>query len=295
MRIAIDAGHGYNTAGKRSPVFLKDVIHKFAGHTVTVKGGECFREHVANTGVAYYLAKELERCGVNVFKSAWSGLDGTKDATDPEIKTRQLAIKKACCDLSISIHFNAFGNAKTFNSAKGCETFYHSVAGKVGDGKAFATAVQNQVSQTFKDQLNRGIKSSSEYGMCNSVGMGVKAACLVELSFMTNQYEAENYFSNPYAWYQYAVQIAKGICDYAGIKYVHYVPKAPITPNSSSQDVAWLQHKLNCNGANIVPSGIYDPETAEEVKSYYSLKGWERTPSFTGYYTGSGTIKSLSA
>lgn len=293
MRVAIDAGHGYNTPGKRSPNFINAVTNKYAGHIVTVKKGEQYREHTANAGVAYYLAKELERCGVEVFKSGWSGLDGTKNLTDPAINIRQLAIKRTKCDYAISIHFNAFGDAKTFNNSKGFETFYHSDPNKVGDGKSFAAAIQKELVQTFPDQANRGLKNSSAYGMCNSVGMGVKAACLVELAFMTNQQEAEDYFANPYAWYKYAVQIAKGICDYAGVTYVPYVPKAPITPTSAIEDIAWLQHRLNCIGADLVPDGVYDPSTAQAVKDYYRIKGWTITSTFTGYYTGVGTINSL--
>lgn len=295
MKIAIDAGHGYNTAGKRSAPFDNTVTNIYAGNKITVKKGECLREHVANTGVAYYLAKELERCGVDVFKSGWNSLDGTKDITDLAIITRQAAIRKAKCDYAISIHYNAFGDAKTFNSSKGCETFYHSTVSKVGDGKNFAAAVQEELIKTFPEQANRGLKSSSEYGMCNSIGMGVKAACLVELAFMTNQFEAENYFANPYAWYQYAVALAKGVCIYLGIKYVPYIPTTPITPTSHLDDIAWLQHRLNCNGASLVPDGVYGPKTAQAVKVYYVSKGWTLVATFTGYYTGAGTIKALGA
>lgn len=269
MRIAIDAGHGYNTAGKRSPAFLNDVTHTFAGHTITVKKGECFREHVANACVAYYLAKELERCGVDVFKSGWSGIDGTKDLTDLSIVARQTAIRNAKCDYAISIHYNAYGDAKSFNNASGCETFYNSYTYKAIDGKTLATAVQAQLKDTFSEQTNRGVKNSATLGMCNSLGMGVKASCLIELAFMTNQFEAENYFANPYAWYKYAVQIAKGVCQYAGINYIPYMPKVSVTPLSSVEDIAWLQHRLNCYGADLIPDGIYGPKTAQAVTNYY--------------------------
>ena len=293
MRIAIDAGHGYNTAGKRSPAFKNKVTSKYAGHIVTVEKGESFREHVANAGVAYYLAKELERCGVDIFKSGWAGLDGTKDLADPSIVARQTAIRNAKCDYVISIHYNAYGDAKTFNNAQGCETFYHSYDYKAINGKAFATAIQSQLIDTFPEQVNRGVKNSASFGMCNSLGMNVKASCLIELAFMTNQQEAEDYFANPYAWYKYAVQIAKGICQYAGINYIHYMPKVSVTPLSSVEDIAWLQHRLNCNGANLVPDGVYGPKTAQAVKDFYDLKKWKRDENFSGYYAGLGTIKSL--
>lgn len=224
MKVAVDAGHGYNTAGKRSAVFVKDVTHSYDGHTITVTKGQQFREHVANAGVAYYLEKELVRCGVEVYKSAWDDFDGTNDiapanSTD-DVVTRQKKIAAAKCDYSISVHFNAYGDGTKFNDAQGCETLYHTVPAKVKDGKALAQAIQAEVCKVFTMQRNRGVVGGDAWGMCNATGLNVKAACIVECAFMTNQYEAENYFTNPEAWKKYAVGIAKGFCNYAGIKYV---------------------------------------------------------------------------
>ena len=57
MLINIDAGHGTNTAGKRTPPFPQDV--KVNGKII-VKKGEQFREHIANVGVAFLLEQELK-------------------------------------------------------------------------------------------------------------------------------------------------------------------------------------------------------------------------------------------
>lgn len=242
MRVAIDAGHGYNTAGKRSAPFVQKITHTYDGHTVTVLKGQQYREHEANTGVAYYLAKELERCGVEIFKSAWNDFDGTDDiaptdSTD-DVIARQKKIAAAKCDYSISCHFNASGgNGQKFDSAQGIETLYHTVASKVKDGKAFAAAIHAEASKAITGQKDRGTVGGSAWGMCNATALNVKAACIVECAFMTNQNEAENYFCNPEAWKKYAVGIAKGFCNYVGIKYIAETVK-PAETATAKQETA---------------------------------------------------------
>lgn len=299
MKIAIDAGHGYNTPGKRSCPFVSSVTHKYGDKVIIVKKGEVLREHIANVGVAYFLSKELERCGFEIFKSAWNDFDGTND-NDISIVNRQAAIRKAKCDYSISCHFNAFGDTKKFNSGQGCETLYHTVASKVGDGKDMARVIQMELCKAFPDQKNRDIVGGSGWGMCNSVGMGVKAAVIVECAFMTNQYEAENYFANPYAWYKYAVQIAKGLCGYTKVRYIPYVPIASIKPNSSTVDILWLQDKINEKLSGVksfVPltiDGVYGTKTAAAVLLLWKQMGW-KIGNKKGYETGKNTIIVLTA
>lgn len=292
-KIAVDSGHGYNTSGKRSAPFKKNIKNTYRGHTVIVNKGEQFREHVANTGVCFYLTEELERCGFEVFKSGWKTIDGTKDLTDDGITVRQSKIRDADCDISVSIHFNAFGDATSFNNAQGVETIFHSYVYKAFDGKTLSRAIQSELELCHPEQKSRGIKDSTSLGMCNSLGMRVDASCLVELAFMTNEKEAEYYFANPYAWYKYAVAIAKGICKYTNKKYVPYKPKAPITKESSKLDVAWLQDGLIRKGYDIEPDGVYGPLTAKSFTQYYKDKEWTIPNGFTGYYVGQGAINSL--
>lgn len=290
LKIAVDAGHGFNTAGKRSAPFVKSITHIHNGKKVTVKKGECFREHVANAGVAYYLAAELESFGISVFRSCFNGFDGTKDCVDPSIKARQQAIRNAKCDYSVSCHFNAYGDAKCFNTGQGIETLYHLDKAKVGQGKELAMAIQNRIKGVY-GQKNRGIVGGKAWGMCNSVGMNVKAAVIMEYAFMTNQKEAESYFCNPQAWFNYAYATARGIIDYV----TDGVPKI-VDKNSDKKAVMWLQMMLNrvCN-ASLVVDGVYGAKTASAVKSFWTMKNWKIAKTSSGYSIGNGTIKSLLA
>lgn len=288
LRVAVDAGHGYNTAGKRSAPFLRAVVHTYDNEQIIVKKGEQFREHVANAGVAYYLALELMRYGIDVFLSGFKSFDGSLDKTDLSINQRQKAIRLAQCDYSLSCHFNAYGNANAFNSGQGIETLYHSVASKVGDGKNLAAAIQNRI-QSVYNQKNRGIVGGSDWGMCNSTGMGVKAAVIMEYAFMTNQHEAELYFCNPESWHQYAVATAQGFIDYV----TGGVPTNIIDKNSDGKTVMWLQMMLNrVIDAKLTIDGKLGAMTAAAIKEYWKLKGWNM-PKATGYYIGMGTIKCL--
>lgn len=291
LKIAVDAGHGFNTAGKRSVPFVKQVTHTYGGRKISVNKGECFREHVANAGVAFYLAAELESFGISVFRSCFSGFDGTKDTTDPSIADRQKAIRNAVCDYSVSCHFNAYGDGITFNTGQGIETLYHTDPAKVGQGKELAQAIQNRLKDVY-NQKNRGIVGGTEWGMCNSVGMNVKAGVIMEYAFMTNQEEAENYFCNPEAWFKYAYATAKGLIDFI----TGGVPKK-VDKNSSKKEVMWLQMMLNkvCN-AGLVIDGIYGAKTASAVKSFWISKKWQvAVNTSSGYTIGDGTIKSLLA
>ena len=70
MKIAIDAGHGSNTRGKRTASFPYDIPE------YGVKKGEQFREHIANVGVAILLEKELQRC-LETIRVGWNDADMT--------------------------------------------------------------------------------------------------------------------------------------------------------------------------------------------------------------------------
>lgn len=195
-KIAIDAGHGSNTSGKRTP--------------------DGYREHWINVKCANYTDIALKRCGFQTVKIAWNDTNATDD-TDVALGTRQKQIKTAKCDASVSIHANASGNGKTFNSAKGLETFIHSNPANVADSLRLAKNVQGYLIQGTP-QTNRGVKTSA-LAMCNCNAMGVKAAILVELGFMTNQYEAELMKTDAFCL-ESAEEIAKGVCTYYGVTYV---------------------------------------------------------------------------
>lgn len=208
-KMAIDAGHGSDTAGKRTP--------------------DGYREHWANVKVASYFAKAMERCGVSYIKTGWND-NNSADDVDISLSDRQNAIKSANCDYSISFHFNAFGDGKTYNSAQGIETLISNKA--PGDSKRMADCIQAQLIKGTK-QNDRGVKTQS-LAICNCSVMGTKASVLVECGFMTNKYEADLMKSDAFCL-ECAEEAAKGFCEYAGIKYIEKSDNASENTSDNTQ------------------------------------------------------------
>lgn len=214
--IAVDAGHGSNTAGKRTPNMPVDIDFDGDG-IVDVKKGTAIKEHIANVGVCVFLDKELERCGFKVFKSGWQDEDATDDE-DVDLATRQELIRKAGCQYSVSVHFNAFGDGKEFNIAEGVGTYYHSNDDRIGDSKLLATIIHKHLTQGTV-QKDRGLNRGS-FAMVNCINLNTKASVLVELAFMTNKREAISMMGNAAFWKESAVEICKGFCEYLNVRYI---------------------------------------------------------------------------
>lgn len=218
IKILLDCGHGSNTAGKRTAPFTKDVDIDGDGK-IDVKKGEQYREHFANVMVGAFLEEELKRCkAFKIFKSGWNDEDASDDA-DTSLSSRQKIAKDNNIDYTVSIHFNAYGDGKTFNSAQGVGIYIHNTY--PNDSKRFAEKVLSHLVKGTK-QTNRGITAQG-LAMCNTKTMGTKASILVELAFMTNKREAQELMANEKYCKECAVEIAKGICEYLGVAYVPYV------------------------------------------------------------------------
>lgn len=290
VRINIDAGHGINTAGKRTPPMPETIK---VNDKITIKKGEQFREHIANVGVAYFLEKELLRCGFDTMRTGWDD-DNAFNDEDTSLLVRQSEIAKANCDYSIAIHFNAFGDGNSFNSAEGIGIYIHNKY--AGQSKKIADAVLKHLLQGSY-QKNRGVTPQS-LAMCNCNDMDVKGAILIELAFMTNNREAVELMANEAYWKESAIEIAKGLCEYTSIKYIpekeDYVSTAPINQMSDTKAVKWLQEHLNKANPNytIPVTGEYDPKTRIATLIFAESKGWDWSK-FTGYSVGQGTINTL--
>ena len=190
--VAIDAGHGSNTAGKRTP--------------------DGYREHWINVACAMFCESALKRCGINTVRVAWD--DGNaKDDEDVALSTRQKIVIAINCQVSISFHANAYGDG--WNDAQGVETLISN--SKPNDSLSLATKVQSYLIQGTK-QKNRGVKKQA-LAMCNCLAMGTKASILVEIGFMTNKAEADLMKTDKFCKEQ-AEEAAHGICDYLNTKYV---------------------------------------------------------------------------
>lgn len=214
--IALDAGHGSQTAGKRTPPVPENLDFENDG-VIDVKKGEPLKEHIANVGVCRFLEKEFLRCGFAVLRSGYDDGNAYDDADVP-ITQRQKLIREANASYSVSVHFNAFGDGRSFNSANGISTYIHAREERIRDSERLAWCVQQQLKQG-SNQRNRGV-NNGPFGMVNCIGLGTKASVLVELAFMTNEYEAINYVGNSDFWKECAIEICKGFCDYLSVPYI---------------------------------------------------------------------------
>lgn len=190
-KIAIDAGHGSETSGKRTP--------------------DGYREHWINVRSAYYCEQFLKSYGFETIRVAWDNLN-YKDDEDISLSARQKIIKNARCDCSISFHANAYGN--NWNNANGCEVLYHSNIAYRQDSENLANKVDYRLKQGTK-QTDRGCKAQT-LAMCNCPAMGTKASVLVEIGFMTNKRESDLMKTDSFCKEQ-GEDCARGILDYFSI------------------------------------------------------------------------------
>ncbi|MDD3393490.1 MAG: N-acetylmuramoyl-L-alanine amidase [Anaerotignum sp.] len=191
IKIAIDDGHGNNTAGKRTPAFWD---------------GSVMKENEFNAAVAELLKEELERCGFQVLMVAPEG-------EDVPLQTRVKRANDGGADGYISIHANAYGS--DWNEAKGIETWIYEKVPEGGETWKFAESIHKKLIEAtgLKD---RGMKRSSDLYVLKNTKMN---AVLVECGFMTNKEEAELLKSTTYRR-TCAVAIAKGVCAFYKKEYI---------------------------------------------------------------------------
>ncbi|MBS4205082.1 N-acetylmuramoyl-L-alanine amidase [Bacillus sp. FJAT-49754] len=182
MKIMIDAGHGPNTEGKRTP--------------------DGMREFEFNAAVAVFLTEELEKLsGVSVFHVH-------SNMSDIPLKQRTDKANELRVDCYLSIHANAYGTS--WNSAEGIETFVHS--SKPHEAYQLANIIQASLIKTT-GRKNRGVKTA-DFHVLRETKM---TAILIECGFMTNKEEAALLRSMEYRK-KCAVSIASSIKDYYKLK-----------------------------------------------------------------------------
>lgn len=214
IKICVDAGHGINTKGKMTHPFLHDVDINKDGIT-DIKKGESYKEHSANVMVANFLTELLTKKGFQVFKTGWNDANAKDDLIDTSIEDRQAAIRKAKCDYVISVHFNASASTTgKFDNAEGVSVYVRTEKEKRGDSDKFASVILEELIKGTK-QKNRGI-GDGKFGMCNTVGMNCIAAIILELSFMTNEHEAQDLMANEGFCKECATEIYLGVLKYLG-------------------------------------------------------------------------------
>ncbi len=209
-KIALDDGHGIDTAGKRSPAFAD---------------GSILKENECNRRIAHELGEALTRCGFEVIQVA-------PEETDTPLKTRVMRANEAHADAYISIHANAYGTG--WNEANGVESWiYEKVMGQ-SQSYLFAKAVHEAL-VAASGRRDRGIKRSGELYVLRATEMH---AVLVECGFMTNAEEAALLRAEDYCR-RLAEGICKGVCGFYGMAYIP--PKADGRLHSLAEIPRWGQ------------------------------------------------------
>lgn len=185
---AVGDGHGEKTAGKRTP--------------------NGYKENFFNNATKTHFIREMKRHGITM-------LDVSPELEDISLKIRVARANKGINGVIpiafTSIHFNAFGDGKTYNEAQGIETLYYKGSSK---GKKLAQLHQEQLIKGTK-QVNRGIKEVSNIYVIKYTKM---PADLIECGFMTNKKEAE-LMQDVNFQLECAIEIAKGSLKYLGITW----------------------------------------------------------------------------
>lgn len=161
--IMIDAGHGPNTPGKRSP------------------DGQ-LREFNFNSKVADFLSASLIKKGFSVTFSH-------NQQSDVPLNTRTTLANQLKVDAFVSIHANAYGTG--WNSVNGIETYVYTKA--MAESISLASLVQQSLI-IASDRRNRGVKRAN-FQVVRETRM---PAILVECGFMTNKQEASLLMSETY-------------------------------------------------------------------------------------------------
>lgn len=182
--VCVDPGHGINTPGKRTPVIAEL--------------GRSIKEYEFNKPVAYYLRKELERCGFRTMLATVNDLD-------TPLATRTKRANDANADIYVSIHYNAGGG-------QGVETYHFPGSSK---GRRLAQCIHEFVIQGTP-QKNRGVKSANFYVLRHTK----MPAALIEFGFMDDPGLREaRLMINKAFQLECAQETAKGICKYFGVPY----------------------------------------------------------------------------
>jgi len=159
-----NAGHGYNTPGKRSP--------------------DGMREYEFNRSVASYCKKITDEEYLDV-----NSIFTHSDSRDVPLKERTDYANRIAANCYTSIHANAYGT--TWNDANGIETYVHPF--RSTEDYALALQIQRElISATgLKD---RGVRTADFHELRETK----MTAILCELGFMTNRQEAALLRSDEY-------------------------------------------------------------------------------------------------
>lgn len=240
FKIAMGAGHGYNTSGKRTP-------------------DGSMREWEFNNAVVLYMAQEL-----NDFEGVeYIITHDTTGKTDVSLAERVRKANDFGADVAVSVHANAAGDK--WSDANGIETYI--LDRKYRDAYELALKVQRQlVLQT--GLRDRGVKTANYYVLRNTR----MTAILCECGFMSNSVEAVLLKSDEYRR-KCAKAIVNGLQQQYNLK--RKPPKTipdPVTPVVSGK-VANLQKWVKKNG---IADGTFPERPVTQAYLWEVLKNYDK-------------------
>ena len=209
--VAIDAGRGINTAGKRSVKLSSDL---YIDGVLIRKKGQTIKEYEWNKAVSEYLAAALKRCGINTMYTA----DMT-GKTDIPLNSRANTANKKGADILISNHYNAIGSSQAWQSR---------VKGLLVLRTKNASSKSIRLGKLVVKHLEKDINYEYSYGLMRDVDMSgftlailrqtTMPAILIEYGFMDYWNEAKLMLDKKHQE-KCAEAVAKAVCEYFGITY----------------------------------------------------------------------------
>lgn len=210
--VAIDAGHGINTAGKRSVKLSSDL---YIDGVLIRKKGQTIKEYEWNKAVSEYLAAALKRCGINTMYTA----DMT-GKTDIPLNSRANTANKKGADILISNHYNAIGSSQAWQSR---------VKGLLVLRTKNASSKSIRLGKLAVKHLEKDINYEYSYGLMRDVDMSGftlailrqtnMPAILIEYGFMDYEKEAKLMLDKKHQE-KCAEAVAKAVCEYFGVTYI---------------------------------------------------------------------------
>lgn len=208
-KVSIDAGHGLNTGGKRTPKLTKDLV---INGKVVKKKGEIIHEFEFNIKVAKTLKKALERCGVEV-----KIVNDETGAVDTGLNVRASRANAYRSDLHISCHYNAVGSCASFQTkAKGLLVL--KTVNRSSKTDKLASCVHEAIKGNYSHDYGVGIDKNWSGFTLAILRQTNMPAVLIEFGFMDYEQEAMKMLDPD--WYEkLAEDTCKGICKYLGVTY----------------------------------------------------------------------------
>ena len=250
--VGIDAGHGMNTAGKRTPALKEDL---YIDGKLVKKKGQCMHEFEWNIRVSKYLAKALVRCGIDYIY-----LMDKDGSTDTPLFTRAHKANVNKCDIVVSDHYNAFGSCSSFLDRKGGLLVLRTKncsSNSIKLGELVAKQLEEDIDYGYSYGLRKDVDISGfTLGILRQTNM---PSILIEYGFMDVLKEAKLMLDTKHQK-KCAESVCKAICKYFGVAY-----KREGTPTTSNKKK--LIKNIYDKEINIRSSADWDGKIVGKLKA----------------------------